>query len=152
MDTTLSEEEQTAWRSFLHAHAAVTHRLDGELLDEHGLRLGEYEVLLILAWAPGRSMRPSELAKRTVLSRSGVTRLLDRLERDGLVERTACPTDRRGALAALTPAGHEVLRRAARTHVRGIRQYFSERLTPGQLRQVGRSLGAIAEELESLPA
>ncbi len=152
MDTRLTDDEQLAWRAFLHAHAGVTRRLDGELLDEHGLRLGEYEVLLILAWAQDRRMRPSELAEQTVLSRSGVTRLIDRLERDGLVERVACPTDRRGALVLLTPSGLEVLRRAARTHVRGIRQYFSDAMGPGQLRQVGRALSAVAADLEGQPA
>ena len=152
MDAKLTDEEQRTWQAFLRAHAGVTRRLDGDLLDEHGLRLGEYEVLLILAWAPDHSLRPSELAHRAVLSRSGVTRLVDRLERDGLVERLACPTDRRGALAHLTPAGREVLRRAARTHVRGIREYFSDRLSSAQLRQLGTSLGAIASELEGQPA
>src|SRR5678815_3229180 len=88
------------WRSFLVAHAQIRRQLERELQAEQSLGLGEYEVLLLLARAPERQLRMSELADLLVLSRSGVTRLVDRLEADALVERASCDTDRRGRGAA----------------------------------------------------
>src|SRR6266581_3388708 len=94
-----------AWRTFLVAHARVTRRLDEELQTAHGLSLAEYDALLQIAHSPGRRVRMNVLADRILLSRSGITRLVDRLEADGSVERMACSTDARGQEAALTPAG-----------------------------------------------
>ena len=94
-----------AWRSFIHAHARLLRRLDEELQDAHGLSLAEYDALLQLANAPGRRLRMSVLAERVLLSRSGITRLVDRLVAAGFVERSACATDARGAEAALTGKG-----------------------------------------------
>jgi DNA-binding MarR family transcriptional regulator len=118
------ESELGAWRTFLQAHARLTHRLDEELRAAHGLSLAEYEALLHIAQAPGRRLRMSALADRVLLSRSGITRLVDRLVADGTAERSACPTDARGAEAALTAEGLTRLRAAAVTHLGGIERYF----------------------------
>ena len=113
-----------SWRAFIHAHAKLTRRLDEELQAEHGLSLAEYDALLQLARTPERRLRMSTLAERVLLSRSGITRLVDRLVADGTVMRTACPTDARGAEATLTPIGLERLRAASRTHLAGVQRYF----------------------------
>ncbi|MER3418594.1 MAG: MarR family transcriptional regulator, partial [Chloroflexota bacterium] len=96
-----------AWRAFLEAHARLARRLDDELRAGHGISLAEYDALLQLARAPGRRLRMNQLADRVILSRSGITRLVDRLVAAGLVERTTCSTDARGAEAVLTEAGVE---------------------------------------------
>lgn len=113
-----------AWRSFIQANARLLRRLDDELQETHGLSLAEYDALLQLVNAPGRRLRMSTLAERVLLSRSGITRLVDRLVADGTVMRTACPTDARGAEATLTPIGLERLRAASRTHLAGVQRYF----------------------------
>ena len=110
-----------AWQALLHAHQQVVRTLDRELREEHLLDLAAYDVLLRLARAPGRALRMTDLAERVMLSPSGLTRLLDRLVARGLVQRQADPQDARAALATLTREGRELLRRAARTHLRGIR-------------------------------
>src|SRR6476661_3618737 len=104
-----------AWRNFLVAHARITRRLDDELQAAHGLSLAEYDALLQIATAPGRRVRMNVLAERVILSRSGITRLVDRLEAAGSVERMACSTDARGQEAVLTAVGLERLRQAATT-------------------------------------
>jgi DNA-binding MarR family transcriptional regulator len=113
-----------AWRSFIHAHARVLRRLDEELQASHELSIAEYDALLQLVNAPERRLRMSVLAERVLLSRSGITRLVDRLVAAGMVERSACVTDARGAEAALTASGLERLRAASRTHLEGVDRYF----------------------------
>src|SRR6266508_5148695 len=102
-----------AWRTFLYAHAQVRRQLERELQAEQAMGLGEYEVLLTLAYSEARRLRMSELADRLALSRSGATRLVDRLEGDRLVERMSCESDRRGQWAPLTESGLEPLRMAS---------------------------------------
>lgn len=133
-----------SWRAFLEAHARVSRRLDDELRAEHGLSLAEYDALLQLAEAPGHRLRMNQLADRVILSRSGVTRLIDRLSIDGFVERAHCSSDARGAEAVLTEAGLDCLRRAARTHLRGIDRHFLAIIPADDLRVVGRALGEVA--------
>jgi DNA-binding MarR family transcriptional regulator len=116
----LTAAEQTAWRTFLRAHATLVRRLESELVREHDLPLASYDVLVQLSEAPAGSLRMTELAERVLLSRSGLTRLVDRLVRDGLVERQACPDDARGTLAVLTEHGAQRLRDAWPTHLRGV--------------------------------
>src|SRR3954470_24406892 len=125
----LDETELGAWRGFLRAHAARVRALDAELQAEHGLSLSSYEVLLLLSMAPMRRQRMSELANATLITLGGVTRLVDRLERDGLGRRERCPSDARGIHAVLTDAGYERLRSAAPTHRSGIRRRFLTHLT-----------------------
>lgn len=134
-----------AWRAFLVAHARLSRRLDDELRAEHGLTLPEYDALLQLAQAPDGRLRMSQLAEAVLLSRSGVTRLIDRLVADGFVERSTCLTDARGAEAVLTDAGLDRLRRAAATHLRGIEQYFLSVVPQGDLAVLERTLQFVAD-------
>ena len=140
----LTDEEMRAWQALLHAHHRVVRSLDLELRDEHDLAFGEYDVLLRLAGAPDRALRMTDLAERVLLSPSGVTRLVDRLVAKGLVRRGTDPGDGRVALACLTDEGMRRLRSAAKTHLRGIREHFTGRLSEVQLRNVARSLERIA--------
>jgi DNA-binding MarR family transcriptional regulator len=142
--TDLSELELRAWQALLHSHHQVTKTLDTELRKEHGLPLGAYDVLLRLARARNDSLRMSELAARVMLSPSGLTRAVDRLVGDGLVQRDRSEEDARVKLARLTDRGRQVLRRAARTHLRGIREHFTGRLSQAQLRSVASALESIA--------
>lgn len=130
--------------AFMRAYAAVARRLDEDLRAEHGLSLQEYGALLQLVWAPDRRARMSRLAEGLVLSKSGVTRLVDRLVADGLVERRVCPSDARGAEAALTEAGIARLRAAAPTHLRGISAYFLDVVPEADLEVIGRALDRVA--------
>ena len=135
------------WRAFLQAHARVTRRLDEELRAEHDLSLAEYDALLSIAEAPDRRIRMRQLADRVILSKSGVTRLIDRLVLDGLVQRDACLSDARGAEAVLTPAGLDRLRRASRTHLRGIDEHFISAVDDADLSVIQRSMRAVAERV-----
>ena len=135
-DVRLSGAELAAWRGFLRVHAALFKQLDAELQDEHRLPLSSYEVLLTLATAPGGEMRMSEIADSVLLSRSGLTRLVDRLERDGLIERRDCATDKRGANAAITEEGRRRFDAARRTHLDGVRSRFLDRLEEGDMRRL----------------
>ncbi|MEO7296383.1 MAG: MarR family transcriptional regulator [Candidatus Limnocylindria bacterium] len=138
----------TAWRAFLLAHARVVRELERELQREERLALTDYDVLVQLAAAGEQRLRMSELADRLLLSRSGATRLIDRLVTDGLVERASCESDRRGQWAALTPAGYERLRRAAPTHLRGVAEHFLDRLSADDLDALERMLGSVSGATE----
>lgn len=120
----LAPEELGAWRGMLRVHSALVKALDAELLAEHDLPLTSYEVLINLQAAPDHRRRMAELADGVLLSRSGMTRLVDRLERDGLIERDACTEDGRGMFAVLTDKGEELLSHARRTHLDGVRESF----------------------------
>ena len=139
----LSEPEMLAWRRLVGSTTALLAVLDNELQAEHGLSLGDYEVLAHLSEAPGRAIRMSELADRLHLSPSGITRRVDGLVRNGLVERQRCPNDRRGANAVLTSLGAKTLKAAAPTHLRGVREYFVDRLGPEDLDRLATLLTAI---------
>jgi len=136
-----------AWIAFLQAHAAVTRRLEAELHAERGLSLADYDALVQLAIADDRRLRMSELADRVVLTRSGVSRLVDRLVAQGLVVRRACPTDARGAWAELTPDGLDRLRDAAPVHLRGVDTHFLAPLSEGDREALVRALEAIVRQL-----
>lgn len=140
----LTPVEMDAWRSFLRAHAKVTRVLDAELTAECDLPLGSYEVLLHLNEAPERRLRMTELADRVLLSRSGLTRLVDRMEREGLIRRESCPSDLRGTNAVLTDTGYERLRSAAPVHLRGVREHIVDLLTPEELEVLAAALGRVA--------
>lgn len=133
----LTPLELDAWRGFLRAHAVLIRRLDAELEAAHGLPLTSYEVLLSLEDAPGQRRRMSELADTLLLSQSGVTRLVDRLERQGLVRRERCPSDGRGFYAVLTPVGLARLREARPTHLDGVRRLFLHRAGEDALPELG---------------
>ena len=138
-----------AWRSILVAFTEVGDVLAAEMQAEVGLPLERYELLLMLAQAEGGAMRPSELAERRHLSRSGATRLVDRLEHDGLVERRACGNDGRGSLVALTDSGRQAFRAAGRVHLRGIERHVGARLDPDELVELTRLLRRITDGLQN---
>ncbi len=133
------------WRAFIEAHTRVSRRLDEELRAEHDLSLAEYDTLLTIAWAPERRIRMRSLADSILLSKSGVTRLIDRLVADGLVERSACLSDARGAEAVLTPSGLDRLRAATTTHLRGIDSHFLEVIDPTDLPVIERAMRVLAD-------
>lgn len=133
----MTRDELAVWRTFLRAHAQVTRRLETDLVAEHDLPLASYDVLVQLVEAPGRRLRMTELADLVLISRSGLTRLVDRLAREGLVRREACESDARGLFTVLTDAGFERLRSASRTHLRGVEEYAVGRFTANELRVFG---------------
>ncbi len=133
-----------AWRAFLGAHARLFRRLDDELRSEHDLSLPEYDALVHLAESPGRRLRMSRLAGLVLLSKSGVTRLIDRLEADGSVERLQCTHDARGAEAVLTDEGLSRLRKASSTHLRGVERYFIGALDPSELHTIERTMSSVS--------
>jgi DNA-binding MarR family transcriptional regulator len=137
------------WRAFLMAHALLTRRLDEDLRAQEGLTLGEYSALLQVAEAPDRALRMNQLADGIFLSRSGVTRLIDRLEADGLIARSTCTSDGRGSLAVLTDAGLDRLRSAAATHLRGIEQYFLGAIPGSDLAQLSATFRAIGQRVRA---
>ena len=119
----MSAERLQAWRAFLRAHCTITRELDTELRAEHGLTINDYDVLVQLREAPN-GIRMSELADYVVLTRSGITRLIDGLARDGLVERRSCEADARVSYAVMTERGREIMQTARDTHMRGIERVF----------------------------
>ena len=127
--TPLSAHELAAWRGMLQVHARVTQQLDAQMHAEHGLSVSAYEVLMFLADAPEHRMRMSDIAERVLLSRSGCTRLVDRLVELGYVTRCAASTDGRGLYAQLTDAGVTKVGAARATHLAGVREFFLDRLT-----------------------
>jgi DNA-binding MarR family transcriptional regulator len=133
----LDERELRAWRGFLHAHATLLRRLDAELEAAHGLPVTSYEVLMNVGDAEGERMRMYDIASRVLLSRSGLTRLVDRLEKLGYVRRESCPDDARGAFAVLTPAGRKALDAARTTHLAGVRESFLRHFSEAEQDQLG---------------
>ncbi|CAO5182148.1 putative MarR-family transcriptional regulator [Frankia sp. AiPs1] len=129
-----------AWRALLQAHAHVTRVLEAELDKSHDLPLASYDVLVQLAEAPGRELRMSELADAVLLSRSGLTRLVDRLAREGLVTRRSCPSDARGTLAVLTPQGLDRLRSASGTHLKGVGRHVLSHFSRAEQEQLAELL------------
>lgn len=141
----LTEAELAAWRGFLRVHAALVKALDADLEAAHGLPLSSYEVLITLRAADGRRLRMAELADRALLSRSGMTRMVDRLERDGLLKRDHCSSDARGCYAVLTDAGEALLRKARSTHLDGVRARFLSHLDEADVERLGRLWGAMLD-------
>jgi DNA-binding MarR family transcriptional regulator len=139
----LSDQQFEAWKAFIRAQADVINTLSRELEAEQGLPLTFYDVLVQLSIAGGR-LRMSELADAVVLSRSGVTRLVDRMVRAGLVRREACPEDRRSLYAALTPEGTRALKRARPFHLRGVAEHFGRHLSDDEAKTIAAALGRIA--------
>jgi DNA-binding MarR family transcriptional regulator len=134
-----------AWHALIRAHSRIIRRLEAELEAEQGLSLPAYEVLAHLSQAPDHQLRMSDLAKHAILTPSGLTRLVDKLSRDGLVERHRCGADARVIFAVLTPAGMEKLERAYPTHLRGVREHFIDWLSAEQQAAIVDALGDLAE-------
>ena len=141
----LNSVELGAWRGFLRVHSRVTRELDAELLAAHGLPLSSYEVLLFLDDSEDGQLRMAQLADSVLLSRSGLTRLVDRLEEGGLVRREICPSDLRGFNAVLTDAGRAALLEARKTHLAGVRRLFLDRFSVEEQRILGGYFDRILE-------
>jgi DNA-binding MarR family transcriptional regulator len=133
----------TAWVGLLRAHSALTRSLNAELVNTHGLTINDYEVLLHLARAPERRLRRVDLAERLILTASGITRLLDGLERAGYVTKARCESDARVTYAVLTDEGMEKLRSASDTHLSGIRELFERRFSGEELETLGALLARL---------
>jgi DNA-binding MarR family transcriptional regulator len=129
----LSEGELRAWHGLKRAHASLAKRVDAELERTHGLPLTSYDVLRLLIDSPGGRMRMCDLAEQAQLSRSGLTRLADRLEKEGLLERCSCEHDARGAYACLTDLGRDRLCAARSTHLAVVREQFLSRFSEAEL-------------------
>ena len=134
-----------AWRTFLTAYATIIRRLETELEDQESLGLSDLDVLIQLHRAGG-TLRMRDLAERALLSRSGMTRRVDRLEEDGYIVRTACATDRRGSFAQLTDAGRDRLIAALPSHLRGIETHFVAKLSPVELDTVRSALSKVLSD------
>jgi DNA-binding MarR family transcriptional regulator len=134
--TTLSDTESRAWVGLLHAYASLVKQLDTELIAAHGLSLSAYEVLWRVAATDNGRLRMTDLAELVLLSPSGLSRLVDRLESDGMIERVACPTDGRAINATITELGRERLVEAQGTHFEGIRRRFLSNFSESEVGQL----------------
>lgn len=143
----LDDGEQATWRAFLAATRLLMDLLDRELQAGAGMPHSYYEILVRLSEAPGRSMRMSELAERCQSSRSRLSHAVGRLEEAGWVRRETVETDRRGAVAVLTPAGRAALEAAAPIHVEGVRRHLFDRLTPAQVVALGEISRTLCDDL-----
>jgi len=141
--STLDGAALEAWRSYLQSHASIVRMLDAELVVEHGMTTRDYEVLLYLAQADGHHLPMSALAERTMLTRSGITRLVDGLVDAGWIKRVACPNDARVSYAQLTDIGHGKLREAGCSHVTSIRRLFLEHFSPDEIEQLASLLSRL---------
>jgi DNA-binding MarR family transcriptional regulator len=142
-NSNLEGDALEAWRSYLQSHATILRLLDAELVSEHGITTRDYEVLLYLAQAPDRRLPMSALAESTMLTRSGITRLVDGLVTGGFIERAACPNDARVSYAQLTEEGFAKLRQAGCTHVRSIRRLFLEHFDAEETARLASLLGRL---------
>ncbi|MFC4587438.1 MarR family winged helix-turn-helix transcriptional regulator [Sphaerisporangium corydalis] len=140
MTAEITPQQLIVWRMLQRAQVGITRSLETELLSRHDLAPAAYEVLHQLSEAPGRRLRMNDLAERVLLSRSGLTRLIDRLQRDGLVEREACTSDARGLYAVLTEGGERRLTEATPTYLRAVRERFLDLLSEEELRQCAAML------------
>ena len=141
----ITKRHLETWEQFLRAHATITRCLDAELIAEHGITLSDYDVLFHLVRAPDGRLRPTELSDQVLLTRSGVTRLLARLEKQKLVAREPCPEDGRVTYAAITTQGEARLTAARRTHLQGVRKLFADRIDAAEADQLASVLGRLLE-------
>lgn len=132
-----------AWVSYVYGHSALVRRLNAEILEAHGLGLNDYEVMLRLWYAPDHQMRRIDLAESVLLTASGITRLLDRMQAAGYVDKAFCPTDARVTYAVLTEAGIEKFTAARVTHLEGVQRAFGERFSAEEAATLAQLLGRI---------
>jgi DNA-binding MarR family transcriptional regulator len=140
----LNHDSARAWRSFLEAHAGLVAAIERELARGGHVSLAWHDVLAQLAQAGGR-MRMQELARSVLLSKSGLTRLVDRMEAAGLVRRQPAPEDARGTVAVITPSGRAALRRSAPVYARAVREHFASALTDAEARAIANGLAKVAQ-------
>ena len=146
----LTKEQQVHWRSWITASTVLHEQLSRELQDSHGLTITDYEILVRLSESENHSIRMSDLAAKTLLSRSRLSHQIARMETAGLVTREVCADDRRGQLAVLTTTGMKTLVSAAPLHVSGVRKHFVDVLTDAEFQALGSAAKKIAEHLDSL--
>ena len=144
----LSAEHERAWRTYLRAHALLERQLDAELRSECGLTLKVYDALVQLSELPERRARMKDLAAALVYSQSGLTRVVDGMERDGLVRREVDPADRRAMQVVLTRAGQRALERAWPVHLRGVNEYWAQHLTTAQAQAIAKGFGKVRDRLD----
>ena len=140
-----------AWMALLDAHSRLTSRLEAELQRGHGISLAEYEVLYRLSDAPDQRLRLNELTSHTRMTKSGVSRLVDRMQQSGLISTERCPSDRRGAFAVLSPDGRAVFRRAAALHLRGVQDHFGRHLDDNEAAALRTTLERVRDALPAEP-
>jgi len=140
----LDAAEQTAWEGFLEAHASLQAELERELNEAHRLSFNDYFALLALERAPDQRLRMHDLARPVRLTRSGLTRLVERLERDGLIRRLPCESDARGTEAQITERGRELLQAASATHLAGVRARFLERFSKAELKVLAEQFSRLS--------
>jgi DNA-binding MarR family transcriptional regulator len=138
-----TRERLLPWMSFLRGHALIMRQLSADLVNEHALTINDYEVLLYLSNAPDRRMRRVDLAQSVLVTASGITRILQGLERDGFVESRTCDRDARVSYACLTESGLEKLRAARRTHLDGVSRLFLERFEDDELETLAELLARL---------
>ena len=143
----LSDDEQASWRALIAVWMLLPDRLSRDLQDEAGISLADYEILVNLSESPDRRLRMSELADRTLSSRSRLSHQVDRLTDAGLVDREPCSEDRRGYFAVLTPQGWDFLVASAPTHVASVRAHLVDVLTPREFAELGRLCAKVTERL-----
>ena len=139
----LSDQALSAWVGLLRGHAALTRALNADLVADHGLTLNDYEVLLRLSRAPERKMRRVDLAEQVLLTASGITRLLEGLERAGFVRKETCASDARVSYAKITDEGMAKFKAASTTHLRGIDELFLSRYSGSELATLAELLGRL---------
>ncbi len=138
MDNPFTPSEQAAWGGLLDVHGRLMREIEADLQEHSHITHVEFEVLLRLSWEEKRRLRIQDLAARSVLTRSGMSRAVERLEKAGLVQREEAPEDRRGAYAVLTEAGALRLRSAAQAHAAFVRRHFLSHFSMDELEQMGR--------------
>ncbi len=146
----LSADEQQSWRAWIAATTLLPEVLGRDLQCESGLTLPDYEILVRLSESPDRRIRMSDLAERTLASRSRLSHQVDRMEKAGLVSRESCADDRRGSFAVLTEKGWESLVAAAPTHVSSVRAHLVDVLSPEEFASLGRMCAKVHEHLQTL--
>jgi len=144
----LSDDEQRAWRAYLHATTLLEDHLDRQLQRDAGMPHIYYGLLVQLSQAPRHRKRMTELAKDAKITRSRLSHAVARLEKSGWVRREDCPSDKRGQNAVLTDEGFEMLSRSAPGHVSAVRQAMFDRLTPEQVDSLGEIMQVIATGLQ----
>lgn len=146
----LNTEQQQYWRAWIAAETLLKGRLSRELQEAFNLTLEDYEILVRLSESQDRRVRMSELADKTLSSRSRLSHQIDRMVKNGFVERAACADDGRGQWAILTDQGWDLLVKAAPTHVDGVRSHLLDQLTDDEFAALGKALQKVVAHLENL--
>ena len=145
----LSAEQQQHWRDYITATTLLEERLARELQAAHGLTMADYEILVRLSDSPTRRLRMSQLAERSLASRSRLSHQIDRMERAGFVERQTCADDRRGAFAVMTDQGWTTLVAAAPDHVKSVRTHLVDQLSDEEFASLGAACERVAAHLNA---